>query len=60
MAPDSKILILFSWSVITGILLNGLIDLNLGSNCLPLEISNRKAVIKGYDFMKRGEIIPKP
>jgi len=25
-----------------------------------LEISNRKAVIKGYDFMKRGEVIPKP
>ena len=25
-----------------------------------LEISNRKAVIKGYDFMNRGEIIPKP
>ncbi len=25
-----------------------------------LEISSRKAVIKGYDFMKRGEIIPKP
>jgi len=25
-----------------------------------LEISNREAVIKGYDFMKRGEIIPKP
>ena len=25
-----------------------------------LEISNREAVIKGYDFMKRGETIPKP
>ena len=25
-----------------------------------LEISKRKAVIKGFDFMKRGEIIPKP
>ena len=25
-----------------------------------LEIANRKAVIKGYDFMKRGEIIPQP
>ena len=25
-----------------------------------LEISNREAVIKGYDFMKRGEAIPKP
>ena len=25
-----------------------------------LEISNRKAVIKGYDFMKKGEVIPKP
>ena len=25
-----------------------------------LEISKRKAVIKGYDFMKRGEIIPQP
>ena len=25
-----------------------------------LEISQRKAVIKGYDFMKRGERIPKP
>ena len=25
-----------------------------------LEISNREAVIKGYDFMKRGEIIPQP
>jgi len=25
-----------------------------------LEISNREAVIKGYDFMKRGEVIPKP
>tara|TARA_Y100001970_G_scaffold195223_1_gene237277 strand:+ start:91 stop:720 length:630 start_codon:yes stop_codon:yes gene_type:complete len=25
-----------------------------------LEISERKAVIKGFDFMKRGEIIPKP
>ena len=25
-----------------------------------LEISKRKAVIKGYDFMNRGEIIPKP
>ena len=25
-----------------------------------LDISNREAVIKGYDFMKRGEIIPKP
>ena len=25
-----------------------------------LEISKREAVIKGYDFMKRGEIIPKP
>ena len=24
------------------------------------EISNREAVIKGYDFMKRGEVIPKP
>ncbi len=24
------------------------------------EISQRKAVIKGYDFMSRGEIIPKP
>ena len=25
-----------------------------------LEISNREAVIKGYDFMKKGEKIPKP
>ena len=25
-----------------------------------LEISERKAVIKGFDFMKRGEIIPMP
>ena len=25
-----------------------------------LEISDREAVIKGYDFMKRGEAIPKP
>ncbi len=25
-----------------------------------LEIANRDAVIKGYDFMKRGEIIPQP
>ena len=25
-----------------------------------LEISDREAVIKGYDFMKRGETIPKP
>jgi len=25
-----------------------------------LEISNREKVIKGYDFMKRGEAIPKP
>ncbi len=25
-----------------------------------LKISERKAVIKGYDFMNRGEIIPKP
>ena len=25
-----------------------------------LEISKREAVIKGYDFMNRGEIIPKP
>ena len=25
-----------------------------------LEISDREAVIKGYDFMKRGEVIPKP
>ena len=25
-----------------------------------LEISKREGVIKGYDFMKRGEIIPKP
>ena len=25
-----------------------------------VEISKRKAVIKGYDFMNRGEIIPKP
>ena len=25
-----------------------------------LEISERKAVIKGYDFMKKGEKIPKP
>ena len=25
-----------------------------------LEISKRNAVIKGYDFMNRGEIIPKP
>ncbi len=25
-----------------------------------LEISERKAVIKGFDFMKRGEIIPSP
>ena len=25
-----------------------------------LEISKREAVIKGYDFMRRGEIIPKP
>ncbi len=25
-----------------------------------VEISQRKAVIKGYDFMKRGEIIPLP
>ena len=25
-----------------------------------LEIANREAVIKGYDFMKRGEIIPQP
>ena len=24
------------------------------------KISKRKAVIKGYDFMNRGEIIPKP
>ena len=24
------------------------------------DISSREAVIKGYDFMKRGEIIPKP
>ena len=25
-----------------------------------LEISNREAVIKGFDFMNRGEVIPKP
>ncbi len=25
-----------------------------------LEIADRKAVIKGYDFMNRGEIIPRP
>ena len=25
-----------------------------------LEISNREAVIKGYAFMKSGEVIPKP
>jgi len=25
-----------------------------------LEIAERKAVIKGYDFMSRGEVIPKP
>ena len=25
-----------------------------------LEIAERKAVIKGFDFMNRGEIIPKP
>ena len=25
-----------------------------------LEISNREAVVKGYDFMKKGEKIPKP
>ena len=25
-----------------------------------LNIANRDAVIKGFDFMKRGEIIPKP
>ena len=25
-----------------------------------LEIANRKAVIKGFDFMNRGEIIPQP
>ncbi len=25
-----------------------------------LEISQRKAVIKGFDFMNRGEVIPKP
>ena len=25
-----------------------------------LEIAKRDAVIKGYDFMNRGEIIPKP
>ena len=25
-----------------------------------LEIANREAVIKGYDFMKRGETIPQP
>ena len=25
-----------------------------------LEIAERKAVIKGYDFMNRGEVIPKP
>ena len=25
-----------------------------------LEISKREAVIKGFDFMKRGEVIPKP
>ena len=25
-----------------------------------LEISERKGVIQGFDFMKRGEIIPKP
>ena len=25
-----------------------------------LKIANRDAVIKGFDFMKRGEIIPKP
>ena len=25
-----------------------------------LEISNREKVIKGYDFMKRGEVIPNP
>ena len=25
-----------------------------------LEISKRKAVVKGYDFMKRGEVIPLP
>ena len=25
-----------------------------------LEISERKAVIKGFDFMNRGEVIPKP
>ena len=25
-----------------------------------LEISKREAVIKGYDFMNRGEVIPKP
>jgi len=25
-----------------------------------VEISKRKAVIKGYDFMNRGEVIPKP
>ena len=25
-----------------------------------LEISKREAVIKGFDFMDRGEVIPKP
>ena len=25
-----------------------------------IEIANREAVIKGYDFMNRGEIIPQP
>ena len=25
-----------------------------------LEIGKRDAVIKGFDFMKRGEVIPKP
>ena len=25
-----------------------------------LEIANREAVIKGYDFMKKGEATPKP
>ena len=36
---DSKTVSLTSWSIITGILLKGLILINSGLNCSPLEIS---------------------
>ena len=38
------------------------IDLNKFPNILRWykEIASRDAVIKGYDFMNRGEVIPKP